>query len=1360
VEERAAVGAIAHQPAFRAALIRTGPSRHRLVLTNHHIVLDGWSMPIVLREIFAGYYQQRLPTTLPYRRFVSWLTDRDVDAAYAAWRDVLAGFDTPTFVGPPDRLGVGPRGAASFRVAATTTQALGELARSCHTTVNIVLQAGWAQLLMELTGQQDVAFGVPVSGRPTELAGAESMVGLFINTVPVRAILTPTTTTVDLLQQLQNARNHTLDHQHTALRDIHRISGHEALFDTLFVYENYPIDTGALSADDGLAVSDVITRDSTHYALVLQATPGGELGLRLDYRTDVFDAETIEALGERLQRVLVAMTADPERWLSSIDGLDQDEHARLDEWGNRPALAGFASATTSIPAALAAQVAQTPDAVALTCGAVSMTYREFDEASNRLAHLLSDHGVGPGAVVALLFSRSVEAIVATTAVLKTGASYLPIDPALPQKRIEFLLADTTPAAVVTTATLADRLDLGDLLVIDVADPRALDRPCTDLPAPAADEIAYYIYTSGTTGVPKGVAITHRNVIHMVDSLDASLPRAGVWAQCHSYAFDVSVWETWGALLRGGRLVVVPEDVMASPDDLHALLIAQGVTVLDLSPSAAAMLSPQGLEDMALVVGGEACTETIVDRWAQGRVMINAYGPTESTVDATRSGPLKPGSGIPAIGSPLPGVAVFVLDQWMRPVPAGAVGELYIAGSGVGVGYWRRSGLTASRFVACPFGEPGARMYRTGDVARWRHDGQLEYLGRADEQVKIRGYRIELGEVQAVLARLDTVDEAVVIAREDRLGDKRLVGYVTGTADPAAARATVAEQVPPYMVPSSIVVLDALPLTVNGKLDVRALPAPEYQRADRYRPPANAIEEILTGIYAEVLDLNQVSVEASFFDLGGDSISAMRLIAAVNQSFDARLSVRTLFDAPSVKGLSRRLADVEQTDDAHFESVHGRDVTEVHAADLTLDKFLDATTLSAAPSLPAPSAEVRTILLTGATGFVGRHLVLQLLEQMEQVGGTLICLVRAECDEDARRRLDNIFDTGDPALLRYFEELAADHLQVIAGDKGEASLGLTQQTWHRLAETVDLIVDSAAVVNAVLSYSDLFAPNVAGTAELIRLALTAKLKLYSYVSTADVGVGVESTMFTEDGDIRVISPCRIVDGGVANGYGNSKWAGEVLLREANDLCGLPVAVFRCGRILAGTTYSGLLNTSDMVTRMALSVMATGIAPASFYELDADGNRQRAHFDALPVEFVAEAIVTLGLQAVDGVHTFHVMNPHDDGIGLDECVDWLIEAGCPIVRVDDFEEWLQRFDTALSALPDRQRRHSALQMMRLRNADELRPLQPTRGSFGPTDRFRAAVQEFKIGPDKNNPDIPRVCAPMITKYVTDLQLLGLL
>ncbi|MBZ4574903.1 non-ribosomal peptide synthetase [Mycobacterium avium] len=1360
--ERAAVSDLANRPAFRAALIRTADNRHRFVLTNHHIVMDGWSLPILLREILAIYYGDQLPAPATYRSYLTWLAGQDRSAAQAAWRQVLDGFDTPTLVGPAGRMRLGRRAVESYRLSAETTRALGELARACHTTVNTVLQAGWAQLLMRLTGQHDVAFGTAVSGRPADLAGAESMVGLLINTVPVRANTHAETTVADLLDQLQQHHNDTLEHEHLALSEIHRVTGHDALFDTLFLYENYPIDTSVPLGFHELAITDVTNREYNHYPLSVMALPGRELGLRVEFDTDVFDAAGIEKLTERFQRVLSEMTADPTRRLTSLEVMDEAEHELLDAWGNRPVLSQPATGT-SIPALFAAQVARTPDAAALTFQGRSMSYRELDEASNRLAHLLIEEGAGPGECVALLFSRSAEAIVSILAVLKTGAAYLPIDPALPAARIEFLLGDAEPVAVVTTAALRSRLDGCKPSVVDVDDPALAGQPSAALPVPSSDNIAYLIYTSGTTGVPKGVAVSHDNVAQLVESLHADLPEGGVWAQWHSLVFDVSVHEIWGALLHGGRLVVVPESVAASPDELHDLLVAEGVTVLSQTPSAVGMLSPEGLDSTALVVAGEACPVEIVDRWAPGRVMINAYGPTEATVYAAMSTPLQPGTGSAPIGSPVPRAALFVLDRWLRPAPPGVVGELYIAGHGVATGYARRSGLTASRFVACPFGGPGARMYRTGDLVRWNQDGQLEYLGRADEQVKLRGYRIELGEVQAALAGLDGVEQAAVIAREDRPGDKRLVGYITGTADPVGIRIQLAERLPAYMVPAAVVVLDALPLTVNGKLDKRALPAPEYRkRGGEYIAPTNPTEETVAGIFARVLGMERVSIDDSFFELGGDSLSAMRVIAEINTAVDGALSVRTLFDSQSVRALSQRItsgADAENAAGPGFAAVHGADAKEVYARDLTLDKFLDATTLSTAPTLPGPSPEVRTVLLTGATGFLGRYLVLEWLEQLEQVDGKLICLVRARSDEEAWGRLEKTFNTGDPELLRHFQELAEEHLQVVAGDKGQANLGLDEQTWQQLADTVDLIVDSAAVVNGVLPYSELFTPNVGGTAELIRLALTTRKKPFAYVSTSDVGRQIEPSAFTEDADIRVISATRVIDGSYANGYGNSKWAGEVLLREAHDLCGLPVSVFRSDMILADTSYAGQLNVTDIFTRMILSIVATGTAPKSFYRLDADGNRQRSHFDALPVEFVAEAIAKLGAQVMDGFETYHVMNPHDDGIGLDEYVDWLIEAGYPIERVDDFGEWLQRFETGLRGLPERQRQNSVLQMLLLllRDPKNLQPAEPARGAFAPTDRFRAAVQEAKVGSDN---DIPHISAPVIVKYVTDLQLLGLL
>ncbi|WP_156662513.1 amino acid adenylation domain-containing protein, partial [Mycobacterium sp. 1274761.0] len=612
--------------------------------------------------------------------------------------------------------------------------------------------------------------------------------------------------------------------------------------------------------------------------------PAG-IGGVVEFRTDVFDAASIETLIARLQRVVVALTADPSRRLSSIDVLDEHEHTRLRAISNGAVLSQPVPAPVSIPALFAAQVGRVPDAVAISDGMRSWTYRELDEAANRMAHLLAGYGVGAGQRVALVMERSAEAIGAMLGVLKTGAAYVPLDPAHPDARIGFVVADAAPQVVVTTQELRSRLAGHDVVVVDIDDPVIDDQPATAVPMVAAPEdVAYLIYTSGTTGTPKGVAVAHRNVTGLLETLEAEVPAAGVWSQCHSLAFDFSVWEIFGALLGGGRLVIVPDAVVRSPEELHAVLVGEQVSVLSQTPSAfyalqaADALAPQRGDQLKLetvVFGGEALEPSRLAPWLSNHPglprLVNMYGITETTVHASvrEITDADVDTAVSPIGVPLAHLGFFVLDGWLRPVPAGVVGELYVAGAGLAYGYVGRAGLSASRFVACPFGGVGARMYRTGDLVAWAADGQLRYVGRADEQVKIRGYRIELGEIQAALNALDGVEQAAVIAREDRPGDKRLVGYITGTADPVGLRAALAQRLPGYMVPTAVVALDTLPLTVNGKLDTRALPAPEYTDSDHYRAPATPTEEILTGIYAQVLGLNRVGVDDSFFELGGD-----------------------------------------------------------------------------------------------------------------------------------------------------------------------------------------------------------------------------------------------------------------------------------------------------------------------------------------------------------------------------------------------------------------------------------------------------------------------------------------------------------
>ncbi|MCV7308133.1 non-ribosomal peptide synthetase [Mycobacteroides immunogenum] len=916
---------------------------HVLVAVVHHIAADGSSITPFAMDLGVAYASRHAgrapewaPLAVQYVDYTIWqrahlgeLEDPHsrIRAQLDFWQDTLAGL--PERLQPPtDRPYPqvadhrGARAVADW--PAELQQQIRRVAHEYNATSFMVIQAAFAALLSKITASSDVAVGFPIAGRPDP--GLDDLVGFFVNTLVLRVDLAGDPTFVELLAQVRRRSLAAFDHQDVPfeflverLNPVRSLS-HHPVVQVLLGWENFPghgnNPAAAMTLGDlrvtPMPVHTDTARMDLAFSLAERWTETGQragISVVAEFRTDVFDAETIEALIDRLRRVLTAVTADPRRRLSSVELLDGPERTRLATWGNEQALDRTVMPLT-VAGLFAAQAARTPDAVAVTSAGQTLTYRELEESANRLAHLLIANGAGPGKFVALLFSRSAEAIVAILAVLKSGAAYLPIDPALPASRIEFMLTDAAPMAAVTTAVLAGKLDGFGLFVIDVKTAVVETMPSSAPIEPAPDDLAHIIYTSGTTGSPKGVAVTQHNVAQLFDGLDigVALSAGQVWTQFHSYAFDFSVWEIWGALLHGGRLVVVPDSVSRSPEEFHALLLSEGVTVLTQTPSAVGMLTPAGLDSVALVIGAEPCPPELVDRWAPGRVMVNVYGPTETTMWACKSAPLQAGSGFPPIGSPVARAAFFVLDDWLTPVPAGVVGELYLAGEGVGAGYWRRSALTASRFVACPFGKSGARMYRTGDLVCWGSDGQLRYLGRADEQVKVRGYRIELGEIQCALADLGGVEQAVVIAREDQPGDKRLVGYVTGSVDGIKARAALADRLPAYMVPAAVVVLQALPVTVNGKLDTRALPAPGYQDVDHYRAPVNPTEEILAGIYAEVLGVERVGADDSFFDLGGDSLTTMRLVTAINTALRTDIGVRAVFESPTVAQLAPRLGE--------------------------------------------------------------------------------------------------------------------------------------------------------------------------------------------------------------------------------------------------------------------------------------------------------------------------------------------------------------------------------------------------------------------------------------------------------------------
>ncbi|MFJ8221492.1 amino acid adenylation domain-containing protein [Streptomyces griseus] len=911
-------------PLLRFTLVRTGAKAHRLLLANHHILFDGWSGPVLSAELFEFYRtggdDAALPAVTPYKDYLSWLAGQDRAAAESAWREALDGVDEPTLVAPADpaRAPLRPR-SHRLELSAAETAALTGRARRSGVTKNTVVQAAWGLLLCGLTGREDVTFGETVNGRPAELPGVETMVGLFINTLPVRVRAGRGDTLLDVVHRLRDQQLELLPHKYLGLTDIQRITGTGALFDTSTEFSSYPVDSETLERTaEGIGIVDAQIQDGTHYPLALGATDDGRnLTLTIDYRPDLYDDGTAEALGARLRAILEAFAADPGRRADSLD--------LLTEAGRRTLLVERNDTAAEVPAGAVpelfrAQARRTPDAPAVVFGDTRLDYRDLDARSDRLAGLLAGLGVGPETPVGVLMERSAELPVVLLAVLKAGGAYVPLRDTDPAPRLRRLLADTGARVVVTDGASAPLAGELGVTVLDARDDSPAQAPrVTVLP----DQLAYVMYTSGSTGLPKGVEITQRDIVGLAfDRRWESGAHRRVLMHSPT-AFDASTYESWVPLLRGGAVVVAPPGAL-SVAALEQLLATHEVTGLWLTAGLFRLVaeeSPGALSGLREVwTGGDVVPAEAVRRVlaaCPGIVVTDGYGPTETTTFAL-SHPLTAAEPVPArvpIGRPLDNMRVYVLDGSLRPVPAGVAGELYIAGAGLARGYTRRPAATAGRFVANPFGPSGARMYRTGDLVRWTADGVVEFAGRADDQIKLRGFRIEPGEIEDRLARHPAVAQAAVLVREDRPGDRRLVGYAVladpdGPATTADLTAYLSGELPDYMVPSALVAVAALPLTANGKIDRRALPAPEYGGAEERRAPRDERERALCALYAEILGVPEVGIDDSFFDLGGHSLLATRLVNRIRSAFGAEVPVRLVFEAPTVAALAGRLTGAE------------------------------------------------------------------------------------------------------------------------------------------------------------------------------------------------------------------------------------------------------------------------------------------------------------------------------------------------------------------------------------------------------------------------------------------------------------------
>ncbi|MEE3751236.1 carboxylic acid reductase [Mycobacterium intracellulare] len=952
------------------------------------------------------------------------------------------------------------------------------------------------------------------------------------------------------------------------------------------------------------------------------------------------------------------------------------------------------------------------------------------------------------------------------------------------------------------------------LSAELSSGRSLPAPEASVPSAGENPLATLIYTSGSTGTPKGAMYTADMMTRIWQrphspSVDIGRVVPAIHLQymplSHVYGLEWLI-----ATLSSGGI-----GYFAAKSDMSTLFDDIGLvrpTALNLVPRVCDMFFRRYRKELDQRAGDDLTAEQRDDEvkaelrqdFIGGRVVSAMCGSAplskqmhafmESLLDVTVAdgyGATETGGGIMRSGRirrppvtdyklvDVPELGYLTTD---KPYPRG---ELHLKASNVIPGYFKHPELSEQIFDDEGF-------YKTGDIMAELGPDHLMYLDRSNNVIKLsQGEFVAVSQLEATFSTSPYIRQiflygsseqpfllAVIVPNADAIGGGDAHALIADSLQQIAADS----HLHPYEIPRDFLLeserftRDNGLLSGVGKLLRPALKARYGERLDAMYDEieashGNQLDELRSAsrdlptidtvrrAAAATLGLPADAAlrgDAKFIELGGDSLSAFSFATLLSEIFHIDVPVQTIVSPTATLTSVANYVDGERTSESTrptFASVHGRGATVARAADLTLDKFIDDDTLAAAPRLPAPAGAVNTVLLTGANGYLGRFLCLDWLERLAQTGGTVICLARGADRTAGRQRIEAAIDSGDAELSQRFRQLADQHLQVLVGDVGAANLGLDTPTYERLAQSVDLVVHSAALVNHVLPYSQLFGPNVVGTAEIVKLAISKRLKPINYISTVAVTTLPDGSFIGEDADVRSASPSRSLDESYASGYATSKWAGEVLLREAHDLCGVPVAVFRSDMILAHSHFAGQLNVPDMFTRLLLSLVATGIAPRSFYQLDASGNPQRAHYDGLPADFTAEAITTLGASARQGYHTYNVLNTHDDGVSLDTFVDWLIADGHKIERVDDYDEWLARFTAAMKSLPDNQRKSSLLPLM---NA-YAKPGQPTHGTGMPAEKFRAAVQSAGIGATR---DVPHVTEALIDKYVTDLQRLGLL
>ncbi|MEH2059373.1 MAG: non-ribosomal peptide synthase/polyketide synthase [Nostoc sp.] len=1259
---------------IRATLVVLSPTEQWLVVCMHHVVSDGWSIGVFALELQALYNAYSigqplslLPLPIQYADFTlwqrQWLVGEVLKSQLSYWKEQLA--NAPMFLPlPTDR----PRPAVQtfnganmdFALSVELTQQLTKLSQQQGVTLFMTLLAAYNTLLYRYTGQEDILVGTPIANRDrTEIEG---LIGFFVNTLVMRTDLSLNPSFNELLPRIREMALSAYAHQDLPFEMLvealqpERDMSHTPLFQVMFALQNAPMSEIELT---GLTVSSLPIESSTakfDLTLSMENTTTKLVG-GWEYNTDLFSRSTIERMTGHFVTLLEAIVANPNERISQLPILTVSEQQQLlVDWNDTQV---DYPQDKCIHQLFEEQVDRTPDAIAVVFDNQQLTYRELNCRANQLAHYLQSLGVGADVLVGICVERSLEMVVGLLGILKAGGAYVPLDPEYPQDRLSFMLEDAQVSVLLTQQHLVEKLQNHQAQVVCLntdwhfISQLNQDNLITEI---QATNLVYVIYTSGSTGTPKGVLIAHKGLLNLVlwHQRTFKITSSDKATQLAGTGFDAAAWELWPYLTAGASLYLVKSEILPSPVNLRDWLISHQITISFVpTPIIQELLSLEWtMESLALryvLTGGDK-----LNQYPPASVpfqVVNNYGPTENTV-VTTSGLVvakKQDQTSPSIGRPIDNTHIYILDKYLQPVPIGVTGELHIGGAGLARGYLNRSELIQEKFIPNPFKNSkfkiqNSKLYKTGDLARYLPDGNIEYLGRIDNQIKIRGFRIELGEIEAILSHHPGVRENVVVAREDIPGEKRLVAYFVPQLEQTPTtndlRIFLKEKLPQYMVPSAFVRLECLPLTPNGKVDRKALPVPDShntQLAVNFVAPRTPVEKVLADIWANVLHLEHVGVLDNFFELGGHSLSTIRVMSQVNETFQMKLPLRHLFTAPTIAELAQTIESTPGTDS----TVSANEITSVNLqAEVVLDETIKPLNL-----VYQPVSEPKAILLTGATGFVGAFLLAELLQQTQ---ADIYCLVRAANLSAGKQRLQ---ETLKAYLL--WEESFSERIIPVLGDLSQPLLGLGDEQFHLMARNIDSIYHNGALVNHVYPYALLKAANVRGTEEVLRLASQIKIKPVHFISTVSV---FSSDEYLKLEVVQENDPLEHSQGLLA-GYTQSKWVAEKIVMMARDR-GLPCSIYRLGRI-TWDSQTGVWNLNDMFYRFIKSCIQLKSAP-----------EMNSMVEITPVDYLAKALICLSQQPESLGKAFHLINSHS--APWSQFINSIKSFGYPLQQMS-YEDW---------------------------------------------------------------------------------------